>query len=88
MEMSDSNNRQQQVINQQQNKPGLRGKINAMCVSCIYDPFSGGGSWRKQVEDCTSYQCPLFDVRPLPRVSVEASNKPIQRPRTGDRTNG
>ncbi len=44
-------------------KAGLRGKINAKCIECIYCPFSEG-TWRKQVQDCNSTACPLWDVRP------------------------
>ena len=36
--------------------------INKMCKECIYD--SGNGSWRKQVEKCSSYKCPLYIYRP------------------------
>ena len=43
-------------------KVGLRGKIDAKCCECIYDPYSEG-TWRKQVENCTSCSCPLFSVR-------------------------
>lgn len=45
-------------------KVGLRGKIDAKCVECIYDPYQEG-TWRLQVEKCTSPACPLFSVRPL-----------------------
>ncbi|MGB1428680.1 MAG: hypothetical protein ACPG62_10285 [Cycloclasticus sp.] len=45
-------------------KPGLRGKIDAKCCECIYDPYQEG-TWRLQVEKCTSPACPLFSVRPL-----------------------
>lgn len=38
--------------------------INAKCKSCIYDPISGNGTWRQQVEECTNGGCELFDVRP------------------------
>jgi len=53
------------VISNNVKKTGLRGKINAKCAECIYDPINGGGSWRQQVRDCTSPECPLFSVRPL-----------------------
>lgn len=43
----------------------LRAAINAKCRECIYDPLSGKGTWRQQVEACTSYGCPLYPVRPL-----------------------
>ena len=42
----------------------LRKAINGKCKECIYDPHVGAGSWQKQVTDCTSGGCPLFDVRP------------------------
>ena len=45
-------------------KSGLRPKINAFCIECIYDPYSEG-TWRKQVTECTALTCPLFSVRPL-----------------------
>lgn len=51
------------VIHRQTSKPGLRGKVNAMCCYCIYDPYSNG-TWRLQVENCTSYKCPIWPVRP------------------------
>lgn len=44
---------------------GLRSSINAFCKECLYDPnYAGGGSWRKQVQDCTAVHCPLWKVRP------------------------
>lgn len=42
----------------------LRAAINAKCKDCIYDPKSGLGTWRQQVEGCTSRICPLWPVRP------------------------
>ena len=45
----------------------LRSAINAQFKDCIYDA-SGKGTWRQQVEACTSYNCPLYDVRPVPIV--------------------
>lgn len=42
----------------------LRGAINAYCKWCIFDPKSGGGTWRQQVSACTSRDCPLWPVRP------------------------
>ncbi len=35
-----------------------------MCRYCIYDPYSEG-TWRKQVEECTGYECPLYKARPM-----------------------
>jgi len=56
--------RREKVINREMSRPGLRGKINAFCAHCIYDPEAGTGAWREQVEICTSYKCPLYSVRP------------------------
>jgi len=38
--------------------------INSFCLHCIYDPLSGSGTWRQQVEACTSSDCALFSYRP------------------------
>ncbi len=46
------------------NKRSLRGAINAKCRDCIYDPLSGMGTWRQQVEACECSDCPLHPVRP------------------------
>jgi hypothetical protein len=54
-------------------RPGLRASINAFCRSCIYDPIGGTGTWRQQVEACTSPGCPLYAVRP---VSTTAEDDP------------
>lgn len=58
----------EKIIHKLASKPGLRGKINAKCCECIYDPYQEG-TWRFQVEKCTSTACPLFDVRPISEVS-------------------
>ncbi|MEE9354306.1 MAG: hypothetical protein V3U75_01820 [Methylococcaceae bacterium] len=42
----------------------LRKAINQKSRECIHDE-KAAGTWLKQVEDCTSYQCPLYLVRPL-----------------------
>lgn len=44
----------------------LRAAIDSMCKSCIYDPGSGNGGWREQVAACSSSNCPLHLVRPMP----------------------
>ena len=41
----------------------LREAINNMCRYCIFDQYSKG-TWRKQVEKCTGFKCPLYKVRP------------------------
>jgi len=55
----------EEVIARESAKPGFRGKVNAKCVECIYDPFAGAGTWRQQVEACTAVTCPLYQIRPL-----------------------
>lgn len=54
----------------------LRAAINAKCKECIYDPNSGGGTWRQQIGACTSPKCPLFEVRPMPSGGG-AVDKPV-----------
>ncbi len=51
------------IIDRLSSKTGLRGKLDAKCVECIYDPHQEG-TWRKQVENCASPACPLYSVRP------------------------
>lgn len=46
-------------------RPSLRDAIDAQCKGCIYDPISPG-TWREQVGCCSSSNCPLHSVRPLP----------------------
>jgi len=44
-------------------KVSLRKRINEFCKGCIYDK-NASGAWREQVAGCTSYNCPLYPVRP------------------------
>ncbi|MCP5357565.1 MAG: hypothetical protein H7A06_05445 [Pseudomonadales bacterium] len=53
--------------------PSLRKSINAHCKNCIYDRYSGIGTWRQQVAACTSNSCALFDVRPMPIFHINLS---------------
>jgi hypothetical protein len=53
----------QELLDKQSNKTGLRGKINANCIDCVYDPIEAG-SWRKQVGNCCGYSCSLYSVHP------------------------
>lgn len=55
-------------------RPSLRDAINAMCKSCLYDPGIGNGAWREQVQGCSSGNCPLHLVRPLP-IKARKSGK-------------
>ena len=57
------------AITKTSTRVSLRGAIDSNCKDCIYDPTQGG-SWRKQVEDCTVKACSLYPVRPLPIKSV------------------
>jgi len=52
----------------------LRKAINDKCKECIYDKL-GSGTWRQQVEACTSPSCALYLVRPVskPRKEKEAA---------------
>lgn len=59
--------RRQKVIQAQASRRGYRGKVNAKCVECIYDPISGGGTWREQVAACASTKCPLWPIRAASR---------------------
>lgn len=45
----------------------FRKLINEKCKDCIYDPLSRLGNWKQQVEGCTSKNCALWPVRPVPR---------------------
>ncbi len=38
------------LIRRMVSKPGLRAKVDAKCLECIYDPYADG-TWRKQVEE-------------------------------------
>jgi len=56
--------RREELISREANKPGMRGKVNAKCIECIYDDIGGNGTWRNQVENCASDSCPLYSIRP------------------------
>ena len=59
----------QNLIRKLAGKPGKSGKIEAKCVECVYDPEERG-TWRKQVENCSCSDCPLYAVRPKPFARV------------------
>ena len=46
-------------------KVSLRAAVNAKCKDCCFDPESGLGTWRQQVQGCTAVKCPLYLARPL-----------------------
>jgi len=63
-------------------RPSLRAAIDAMCKSCIYDPGSGNGAWREQVQACSSAHCPLHRLRPLSRPKTHrdgAAGSPVEQ---------
>jgi hypothetical protein len=74
-----SSNQQAQSIT----KPSLRSAINAKCRECIYCPFTGTGSWRLQVENCTSISCPLYSVRPKSTGCLPESVNGLENPELG-----
>jgi len=57
------------------NKLTRQEAINAHCRQCIYDELGGNGSWRKQVTDCTSPECPLFEYRPIDAKAADIAKK-------------
>jgi hypothetical protein len=52
-------------------KPSMRKAINDFCKECSYDPLSAQGTWRQQVEACTSPKCPLYELRPVSTVKKD-----------------
>src|SRR5690242_3194581 len=60
----------------------LRAAIDAMCRGCIYDPGSGNGGWREQVRACSSSNCALHLVRPLPVKATKTSGD-ARKPASG-----
>ena len=55
----------------------LRATINAKCRECIYDPFASEGNWRQQVQACTSYNCPLYPVRPVSKPKKKEARSDV-----------
>jgi hypothetical protein len=75
--MTNNNNQmdiKEKTISRLLKKGKLRGRIDAKCCECIYDPI-GDGTWRFQVEICTSFMCPLYPVRPTTIKVKEATKK-------------
>ena len=46
--------------------------VRQKCMDCIYDPIGSKGTWIQQVEDCTAYNCALYEHRPLTQKTREA----------------
>jgi len=50
--------------------PSRAAAIAEKCRQCIHDPLAAG-KWREQVAACASSNCPLFDLRPVPRHCIK-----------------
>jgi len=61
----------------------LRQAINNKCRECIYCPLTGAGSWRQQVENCTSVSRPLFSVRPKSTGYIPEAENALGNPELG-----
>jgi hypothetical protein len=48
--------------------------VNEYCKGCIYDKLVPG-TWREQVENCTSQHCPLWQHRPMTMATVTLHRK-------------
>jgi hypothetical protein len=59
-------------------RASLRAVIDAKCRDCIYDPGSGEGGWRQQVQACCSANCPLHSVRQLPVKATKTGGEALQ----------
>lgn len=57
---------------QKDNEMSRKHAIDEKCKDCIYDPLAGG-TWRQQVENCTSPDCPLYPYRPISAKKKPAS---------------
>ena len=54
---------QKRTINRLASKSDLIARIDAKCCSCVPSGHSEE-AWRRQVDKCDSFLCPLFNVRP------------------------
>lgn len=54
--------RKEVILDRLLSKKGLRPRIDANCVNCIYES-SFVASWRSQIEDCTDCVCVFHEVR-------------------------
>ena len=71
------------LIAKHKSKSGLRGRVDANCISCIYDP-EGTGNWRQQVSACTVVLCPIHDVRARSVPKKRTANMASQINPNGD----
>ena len=68
--------RRDELIAKHTAKKGLRGKVDAHCISCVYDDTQKG-YWGEQVRLCSVVSCPLFSVR-------KGASSPLTECSTGD----
>lgn len=68
------------LLDKKYNKPAAMMKpktrrlaIHSFCHECLYDPAVSGG-WRRQVEECTSPNCPIYNFRPMTIAAERARN--------------
>ena len=62
-------------------RKSFRRAIDQMCRGCIADPFQPG-TWRQQVEACTSLNCALYELRPMPIKKSRPVTSPLPSPRS------
>ncbi len=55
--------------------PSYKKAIELHCKSCGYDPLSGLGGWRQQINDCPCTSCCLYEVRPKITVKQTLSQR-------------
>jgi hypothetical protein len=71
----DNTGKKQAASTKRLGRLSLRSAIDAMCRYCIYDPGGGNGTWREQVQACSSANCPLHPVRPITvKAKLSAEN--------------
>ena len=63
----------ERIVKNESSKPGYKGPVTAFCCHCIFDPYQQG-TWLQQIEACTSWHCPLYSVRPLPKGASHESD--------------
>ena len=62
------------IVKKQLSTSGLRGRVNAFCVTCTFDDLQPG-TWKQQIEACTVKSCPLWDVRPCSKSNSLLTTK-------------
>lgn len=60
--------------------------IEKFCRKCIHDPISGIGTWRQQTENCPSFECPLYEFRPLSIKAPRGGQNALKTPKNIEKT--